>query len=122
MFPVQEIPNLLKETDTPTIIGHSLQVLAYSCPLCMGAAAPVLKTGEVASEKINSAIRTDLANCAFFFDRNSLIAKAIVDDDLILVIRGGMIMEVSHEKEIETHGTSDHEKRQTSYFNFRGNE
>ena len=62
-------------------------MLAYSCRFIavvkdasMGAAEPITEgaTGQVeaASEKVNSAIRTDFANRAGFFDRNPLIGRS----------------------------------------------
>lgn len=86
-------------------------MLAYSCPLIatvpygsMGAAEPVLPGAdgkmESASEKVNSAIRTDFANRAAFFGRNSLIAEAMVDKDLILVKREGKIIKLDQESQI----------------------
>ena len=65
----------------------------------MGAAAPLVQGSsgkmEVASEKINSAIRADFANRAAFFDRNPLIAEAMVDADVILVLRQGQIVKLN---------------------------
>ncbi len=40
---------------------------------------------------MNSAIRADFANRAAFFDRNPLIAEAMVDADLVLVVRDGKL-------------------------------
>jgi membrane-bound ClpP family serine protease len=72
----------------------------------MGAAEPILQgeggKTETASEKINSAIRSDFANRAAFFDRNPYIAEAMVDKDLILVERGGKIIKLDSEAEVLT--------------------
>ena len=74
----------------------------------MGAAEPVYagETGkmEAASEKVNSAIRADFANRARFFDRNPLLAEAMVDKDLILVLRHGTIQKLDNENQIRLTG------------------
>jgi membrane-bound ClpP family serine protease len=71
----------------------------------MGAAEPVIasQTGEMqaASEKINSALRSDFANRAQFFDRNPLLAEAMVDKDIILVMRDGVIVKLDSENQVE---------------------
>jgi membrane-bound ClpP family serine protease len=69
----------------------------------MGAAEPVtVKDGEMhsASEKVNSAFRTDFANRAEFFHRNALIAEKMVDKSPILVMRNGVISHLNTEAEI----------------------
>lgn len=70
----------------------------------MGAAEPVVasQTGEnkEASEKINSALRADFANHANFFGRNPLIAQAMVDKDMILVLRDGKIVKLDSDTQI----------------------
>lgn len=86
-------------------------MLAYSCRYivaeqssAMGAAEPVfLKDGtmESASEKVNSALRAEFSNCAAFFQRDPLIAEAMVDKDLLLVKRGKEFIKLSDEKEIQ---------------------
>lgn len=74
----------------------------------MGAAEPVLagEGGEMksASEKVNSALRTDFANRARFFDRNPDIAEAMVDKEIILVFRHGKIVRLNKEEQIVTKG------------------
>ncbi len=125
VFPAQEISDALKELD----IQYNIPVvafvnnwaisagalLAYSCRFIaivkdasMGAAEPVLasSTGEMkeASEKVNSAFRSDLANRAHFFDRNPYIAEAMVDKDVILVLRHGEIIKLDSESQIRTTG------------------
>lgn len=72
----------------------------------MGAAEPIFfsETGEkkTASEKENSAIRADFSSRAGFFDRNSYIAEAMVDKDVILVFRDGKITKLNSESQIKT--------------------
>ncbi len=86
-------------------------MLAYSCRFIgivktsiMGAAEPVLmgKEGkmESASEKVNSALRAEFSNLASFYGRNSLIAEAMVDKDLLLVMRKGEVVKLRNEDEI----------------------
>ncbi|MBA3238613.1 MAG: hypothetical protein H0T62_09755 [Parachlamydiaceae bacterium] len=90
-------------------------MLAYSCRFIvtskdasMGAAEPVIMGEGIqtkpASEKINSALRTDFANRAFFFDRNPLIAEAMVDKDLIIVERKGVITKLDNDSQIISSG------------------
>lgn len=84
-------------------------MIAYSCRYitttkdgAMGAAEPVIMGSsgqlESASEKINSAMRADMANRAQFFGRNPSIAEKMVDKDLILVDRGGNLVAVTSEE------------------------
>ncbi|MEM1283101.1 MAG: NfeD family protein, partial [Chlamydiota bacterium] len=90
-------------------------MLAYSCRFItttkdgsMGAAEPVImgEGGQMqsASEKVNSALRTDFANRARFFDRNSDIAEAMVDKDIILVLRHGKVIRLDNEDQIRLKG------------------
>jgi len=120
VFVSQRISNLLRSLDTQDGIPVIAYVnnwaisagamLAYSCryivaapDASMGAATPVFQTAEgieAAPEKINSALRTDFANRAAFFGRNTALARAMVDPDLLLVKRGDEIIELSSEEEI----------------------
>ena len=79
----------------------------------MGAAEPVL-TGEggkmeAASEKVNSALRADFGNRASFFGRNPLLPEAMVDKDLILVIRNGKIIRLENESQLVLSGPNPDE-------------
>ena len=120
LFAAQKISDALKDMD----IQHNIPVvtfinnwaisagamLAYSSRFItaakdasMGAAEPLTVEGgksEVASEKVNSAIRADFANRAAFFGRNPDIAEAMVDKDVILVQREGKIIKLSNEDQI----------------------
>lgn len=125
VFAAQTISDALKEIDTQYQIPvvcfinnwaiSAGAMLAYSCryiavvkDASMGAAEPVIasETGEMkeASEKINSALRTDFANRAAFFDRNPFIAEAMVDKDMIVVLRNGRIIKLDNENQIRTTG------------------
>lgn len=75
-------------------------MLSYACRYIgivptsiMGAAEPVIggKNGQMesASEKVNSALRAEVSNLAALYGRDPLIAKAMVDKDLILVWKKG---------------------------------
>jgi len=90
------------------LIAYSCRYIAAVKDASMGAAEPVImgEGGEMksASEKVNSAIRTDFANRARFFDRNSDIAEAMVDKDIILVLRHGKVMKVDNETQIKSKG------------------
>lgn len=130
VFAAQKISDALKEIDTQYNIPvvafinnwaiSAGAMLAYSCRFIaivkdgsMGAAEPVYlgETGklETASEKVNSALRSDFASLARFFDRNPLIAEAMVDKDLILVFRHGRIIKLDNENQIRTKGVDPDE-------------
>ena len=115
VFPAQQISDALNDIDINNDIPIVAYInnwaisagamLAYSCRFIavakdasIGAAEPVFQgeSGkmESAPEKMNSALRTDFANRAQFFDRNPLIAKAMVDKDMILVWRYGKAVEL----------------------------
>lgn len=121
IFAAQQISDALKEIDTQYNIPvvcfinnwaiSAGAMLAYSCRYItvvkdgsMGAAEPIIMGDNnemtTASEKINSAVRTDFASRASFFDRNPLIAEAMVDKDLILVLRHGEIIKLENEAQI----------------------
>lgn len=125
VFAAQNISDALKDLDTQYHIPvvcfinnwaiSAGAMLAYSCRFIsvtkdasMGAAEPVIasETGELktASEKINSALRTDFANRAAFFDRNPYVAEAMVDKDMIVVLRNGRIIKLENENQIRTTG------------------
>lgn len=125
VYASQEISDALKEMDTQYSIPVVCYInnwaisagamLAYSCryisvvkDASMGAAEPVI-LGEgtelkTASEKINSALRTDFANRAAYFDRNPLIAEAMVDKDIILVWRHGQVVKLDNDTQIHSTG------------------
>lgn len=123
VYAAQQISDALKELDTQNNIPVVAYInnwamsagamLAYSCRFIavvkdgsMGAAEPVLEdaTGKMASasEKINSAIRTDFGSRARFFDRNPLFAEAMVDKDLLLVLRNGKVIKLENENQLHT--------------------
>lgn len=125
VFAAQKISDALKEIDTqfsiPIVVFinnwaiSAGAMLAYSCRFIttakdgsMGAAEPVYagESGklETASEKVNSALRADFANRARFFDRNPLIAEAMVDKDMILVLRNGHVTKLDQENQIKSTG------------------
>lgn len=126
VFAAQKISDALKEFDTQYNIPVVAYInnwaisagamLAYSCRFIivakdasMGAAEPVFEGAEgkmeTASEKVNSALRADFANRARFFDREPLIAEAMVDKDLIIVQRHGRFLKLDNENQIRTEGT-----------------
>lgn len=125
VFAAQKISDALKEMDTQFNIPivcfinnwaiSAGAMLAYSCRFIsivkdasMGAAEPIT-IGEnnemkVASEKVNSALRSDFASRAGFFDRNPYIAEAMVDKDIILIYRHGEVIKLDNESQIITSG------------------
>ena len=74
----------------------------------MGAAEPVIMgqggAPQTASEKISSALRTDFAGRAQYFERNPYIAEAMVDKDVILVQRHGKIIKLDSKEQIRRGG------------------
>ncbi len=125
LFAAEKISNALREMDTQfnipivAFINHwalsAGAMIAYSCRFIttvkegsMGAAEPIsIGEGgkmEAASEKITSAVRTEFANCAAFFDRNPLLAEAMVDKDILLVLREGKIVRLDQESQLRLSG------------------
>lgn len=124
VFISQKISDALKEMDiqynVPVVtvinnwaisagamLAYSTRYIAVVKDASMGAAEPVLQdssSGELktASEKVNSALRSDFANRARFFDRDPNIAEAMVDKDIILVLRNGKILKLDSENQIRT--------------------
>lgn len=121
VYSAQKISDALKTIDTQfgipvvayinnwaisagAMLAYSSRYIAAVKDASMGAAEPILQdaSGETktASEKVNSAIRADFASRAHFFDRNPLIAEAMVDKDMILVMRNGKIMKLDLENQI----------------------
>ena len=92
-------------------------MLAYSCRFIgvephsiMGAAEPVIrgKGGEMqtASEKVNSALRAQFGTLASFYGRNPYIAEAMVDKDLILVLRDHKLLKLQDISEFRGDGSN----------------
>ncbi len=127
VFAAQKISDALKEIDLQynipvvTFINNwaisAGAMLAYSTRFIsvvkdgsMGAAEPVYAGEggkmETASEKVNSALRADFASRARFFDRNPLIAEAMVDKDTILVWRHGKVVKLDNESQIRLTGAN----------------
>lgn len=87
------------------MIAYSCRYIAVTSSSSMGAAEPIVMSqqgdSQTASEKINSALRSEFTNLARFYDRDPLIAEAMVDKDMILVIREGKFEKLYQEKEIK---------------------
>ncbi len=125
VYAAQKISDALQELDTQLDIPVVCYInnwaisagvmLTYSCRFItvegdasLGAAEPLLQTGQgtqVASEKINSALRADFANRANYFGRNTLLPQAMVDKDMILVLRDGEFVNLSDEKQLRLKGS-----------------
>ncbi len=86
------------------MIAYSCRFIAIAKDASMGAAEPVLAgaegTLETASEKVNSAIRADFRSRAAYFDRNPLIAEAMVDKEMVVVIRDGKTIKLGKDEDI----------------------
>jgi membrane-bound ClpP family serine protease len=87
-------------------------MLAYSCryigitsTASMGAAEPVVATGDggmqTASEKMISALRSEFTNLAKVYGRDPLLAEAMVDKDMLLVVRDGKIVALQDSEQIQ---------------------
>lgn len=121
VFAAQQIANGLKDLDIQeeipvvayinnwaisagAMLAYSSRFIVIAKDASMGAAEPILasQTGEVkeASEKINSALRSEFANRASFFGRNPYIAEAMVDKDIILVMREGKIIKLDSDAKL----------------------
>lgn len=125
VFAAQKMSDALRALDIQhgipvvAVINHwaisAGAMLAYSCRYIavvkegiMGAAEPVTSgiDGQMmaASEKVNSALRADFSSRAAFFNRDPLIAEAMVDKDLIIVRRDGKIIKLDSESQIQFSG------------------
>lgn len=126
VFSAQKISDALKEMDVQqgipvvayinnwaisagAMLAYSSRYIVITKDASMGAAEPVIQGGtgdelKTASEKVNSAFRTDFANRASFFDRNPDIAEAMVDKDIILVWRDGKVVRLEEESQIIKEG------------------
>lgn len=128
VFAAQKISDALKEMDIQfnipvvayinnwaisagAMVAYSARFITTVKDGSIGAAEPVTLSEkgdrQTASEKENSAIRTDFAGRAAFFDRNPYIAEAMVDKDVILVMRDGKIIKLDNESQIRTEPTPD---------------
>lgn len=80
------------------MLAYSCRYIGISNTASMGAAEPVLVDQEgnvaAASEKINSALRSEMINLARAYGRSPLLAEAMVDKDVILVMRGGALVKL----------------------------
>ncbi|MCH1430823.1 MAG: hypothetical protein GWP59_04585 [Chlamydiales bacterium] len=84
------------------MLAYSCQYIATTKQSSLGAAEVVFQTGsgiESAPEKINSAFRADFINRARHFHRNPDLAEAMVDKDVILLEREGVVRKVHSLKE-----------------------
>jgi membrane-bound ClpP family serine protease len=90
------------------MLAYSCRFIAATTTASMGAAEPQTVSNEnqmeSASEKVNSALRSEFANLARFYGRDPLIAEAMVDKDLILVLREGNIIKLEDENQIRLSG------------------
>ena len=89
------------------LLAYSCRYIGITTDASMGAAEPVIMGEgkmESASEKINSALRAEFSNTASFFGRDSLLAEAMVDKDIILVERKNKIIRLESEADIITSG------------------
>ncbi len=90
------------------MLAYSARFIGVVPTASMGAAEPVFSTQEggmqTAPEKVNSVLRTEFTNLANFYGRNPLIAQAMVDKDLIVVLRDHEFVALQDESAIRTEG------------------
>ncbi|MCB1111905.1 MAG: ATP-dependent Clp protease proteolytic subunit [Chlamydiales bacterium] len=125
VFAAQQISDALQNIDTQesipvvtfindwaisagAMLAYSTRFITVAKDGSMGAAEPVTagEGGKMVAlpEKINSALRADFANRARFFDRNSDLAEAMVDKDIILVLRNGKVVRLNSDEQIRLKG------------------
>lgn len=88
------------------LIAYSCEFITINPKSVLGAAQPVLRGqgGEVqsSSEKVTTALTDDIVNLSLFFGRNPLLAKAMVNPNLLLVRRGDFIAELDNATQIKS--------------------
>jgi len=125
VFPAQKICRLMQELDVEygipvvayidnwaisagAMLAYSSRFIATTPQSSMGAAEPVTQSTEgaqTASEKVNSALRSEFANLARFYSRDPVLAQAMVDKEMIVVERDGKFISLSTEKKIKSSDT-----------------
>lgn len=125
VFAAQKICRLLQELDIQydipvvafidnwaisagAMLAYSSRFIASTPQSSMGAAEPLTvgtEGAKTASEKINSALRSEFSNLARFYGRNPLLAQAMVDKSIVLVFRRGTIVKLNNDKEITSSDT-----------------
>ncbi len=81
------------------LIAYSISEVRASPTAIVGASEPVHQDGQqlvTASEKINSVMRAQMATLALHSKRDPLIAKAMVDKDVVIIEKDGNIVEVKN--------------------------
>jgi len=110
-FQVEEKVPVIAFIDTWAVsagamLAYASKYIAIVKTSIMGAAEPVMAqtdgSMQSASEKINSALRAEFSNLARFYARDPLIAQAMVDKDILIVKRGGRIVELQNASEIKS--------------------
>jgi membrane-bound serine protease (ClpP class) len=83
------------------MLAYSCRFIAVTSSALMGAAEPIMAGAEgkieSAPEKIVSALRAEFASLAKSYGRNPLLAESMVDKDIMLVKRGGDIVQLHEE-------------------------
>jgi membrane-bound serine protease (ClpP class) len=123
VFASQQISDALKDMDTDygipvvafidnwaisagAMLAYSSRFIGITKDAAMGAAEPIIAAPQqgpqTAGEKITSALRADFANRAAFFDRNPLIAEAMVDKEIVLVQRRGEIVRLDNMDQVRS--------------------
>ena len=88
------------------MLAYSCQTIGITPSASMGAAEPVIMGGEggttTASEKVNSALRAEFANLARYWNRDPNLAEAMVDKDILLVLRDEKIVRLDREDQMKS--------------------
>lgn len=92
------------------MLAYACRFIAVSPNSLMGAAEPVLidsnQQMQSAPEKVNSALRAEFASLASFYGRNPLLAEAMVDQEMTLVVRNHKIVKLHSEDQIRAGGAN----------------
>src|SRR3972149_7644338 len=90
------------------LLAYSCRFIAAAKSASMGAAEPIGMgrdgENETASEKVNSTLRAEISNLANYYRRDPLIAEAMVDKDMILVLRAEKVVRLENEGELRKGG------------------
>jgi len=90
------------------MLAYACRFIAVTDQSVMGAAEPVIIDSgggsEKASEKTNSALRAAFKSLAHFYGRNPLLAEAMVDRDMTLVVRNHKLVQLLHDNDIVSNG------------------
>ncbi len=89
---------------TGAMLPLACRFIAVTPSSLMGANQPELIRSDPNSKPVKSALQAEFAALASFYQRNPLVAEAMVDPDMILVIRNHRLVKLQNEKEMIQQG------------------